>query len=69
MPIMDGFEATVKIRDMMESPPPIIALTAYNTEETKQRCFQAGMQGFLTKPLEMAKFKELLYQLGISLDS
>lgn len=44
MPVMDGFESTIKIKQTMgDQSPPIIALTAYTTEETKKRCFQAGM--------------------------
>lgn len=66
MPVMDGFEATKKIREKYGSrAPPIVALTAFTTEETKRRCFQSGMVGYLTKPLELNKFREILSNISL----
>ena len=55
MPQMDGFEATHAIRDLEMKHPsahcPIVALTANVLKEDKDRCLQAGMDDFLTKPV------------------
>merc|ERR1711871_887692 len=59
MPLMDGFEATKKIRawervhaDELSRPAvPIVALTAYAMSLDRQRAFDAGMDSFLTKPV------------------
>jgi len=52
MPVMDGFEATKQIKALGndKSDMPIIALTANAGERDKQECFDAGMDGFLSKP-------------------
>jgi len=55
MPEMDGMSATREIRKTKDTP--IIALSASTLDEDKQKCFQAGMNGFLSKPIER---KELL---------
>ena len=54
MPIMDGFEATTKIRSSSEpfSTVPIIGLTAHGHDEVRQRCFKTGMDDFLCKPVQ-----------------
>ena len=60
MPIMDGYEATKKIREVEaneERKIPIIAMTANAYRETKESCFEAGMDSFITKPV---KLKDLL---------
>jgi signal transduction histidine kinase/CheY-like chemotaxis protein len=53
MPEMDGFEATRQIREQesLTSHVPILALTANAFAEERERCLQAGMDDFLTKPL------------------
>jgi len=54
MPVMDGFEATRRIRKMEEAAggaTPIIALTANVFREDIERCMEAGMSGHLGKPL------------------
>jgi osomolarity two-component system sensor histidine kinase NIK1 len=55
MPVMDGFEATMAIRDpsgdCLNPQVPIIALTANAQEETRKKCLSAGMDDFLTKPV------------------
>ncbi len=57
MPIMDGTEATAEIREAYRrkaaAPPPIIALTAHVTAEHELMCKQAGMSGFITKPVRV----------------
>lgn len=61
LPEMDGYQATVAIRNLEKGndghPPakkktPIVALTAHATEDDKQKCLEAGMDDFLTKPLQ-----------------
>ncbi|MCC5936082.1 MAG: response regulator [Lunatimonas sp.] len=62
MPEMDGIAATQKIRTLTNkaiSKIPIIALTATALTEEKERCIQAGMDDFLTKPIK----QEALYTL------
>jgi two-component system, sensor histidine kinase and response regulator len=59
MPIMDGFEATEKLRSANDKVP-IIAMTANALKETKERCFEAGMTDFLTKPVTVDCLKERL---------
>ncbi|MEW6766121.1 MAG: response regulator [Pseudomonadota bacterium] len=61
MPIMDGMEATRRIRahEAAQSamPTPILALTAYATPQELEPCYAVGMNGYLTKPF---KAEELL---------
>ncbi len=49
MPIMDGYEATSKIREF-DKETPIIALTASATLDTKHKTFDVGMNDYLSKP-------------------
>lgn len=59
MPILDGLAATRQIRAKKDSIP-IIALTANDTDEDKKDCIEAGMNGFLTKPLSKTQIQNLL---------
>ncbi len=53
MPVMDGYEATARIRqDLGLADLPIIALTAGALSEERRRAEAAGMNAFLTKPLD-----------------
>lgn len=54
MPVMDGYKATREIRRMKVSALagiPIVALTANTFEEDKKKCFAAGMNGHIEKPI------------------
>jgi TMAO reductase system sensor TorS len=66
MPGMDGWEATRKIRtldDPKKASWPIIAMTAYAMKEDADRCYEAGMDGFITKPILMEKISKILHSI------
>ena len=50
MPVMDGVAASIAIRNELKSNVPIIALTANALESEKEKCWQAGMNEYITKP-------------------
>lgn len=55
MPVMDGYESTRKIREyetILNRHTKIIALTGYVLDGAKEKCIDAGMDGYLEKPLE-----------------
>lgn len=64
MPLMDGYEATRRIRagrvPNLDPSIPIIALTAYATESVRQKCFTAGMDDFVAKPIRLEDLKAAL---------
>ncbi|WP_440906405.1 ATP-binding protein (plasmid) [Catenovulum sp. SX2] len=61
MPEVDGILATIRIRQQWpELNIPIIALTANVSEEDRQACDNAGMNDFLTKPINVALLREKL---------
>jgi PAS domain S-box-containing protein len=56
MPEMDGFDATLNIRNkesgVINNDIPIIAVTAYATKDDRDRCFAVGMNDFIAKPVK-----------------
>jgi PAS domain S-box-containing protein len=61
MPVMDGLQATREIRGAEEQQRvPIIALTAHADLEARDACIQAGMDDFLTKPVDVRKLTRIL---------
>ena len=71
MPEMDGFEATRRIRALeaagelpgQHRPLPIIALTANAVEGDRDRCLEAGMNAYVTKPIDPEKLIETIESL------
>lgn len=64
MPEMDGYEATQLLKKAMaagEVPHrPIVALTAHAMKEDQEKCFKAGMDDFLTKPIKPSPLESVL---------
>jgi CheY-like chemotaxis protein len=70
MPQLDGIETTKRIRAREAGQPgrqtPILALTANTLVEDRYACFEAGMDGFLIKPLDREKLADALAGLTAS---
>ncbi|QEG21447.1 response regulator [Mariniblastus fucicola] len=67
MPVMDGFEATLCIREYETSQSsltetPIIALTAYASSADRERCLAAGMNEYISKPIRADALHRLIEQ-------
>jgi len=63
MPVMNGYEATAEIRRLEKESGghvPIIAMTANAFRETKQKCFECGMDDFVTKPIKLEALKDVI---------
>jgi CheY-like chemotaxis protein len=63
MPEMDGFETTAAIRNKEKSTGahiPIIAMTAHALKGDQQRCLEAGMDAYLSKPIRTAELFKII---------
>jgi two-component system sensor histidine kinase/response regulator len=71
MPLVDGLEATRRIRAAeIESGAQrrvrIVALTAHAMKGYREQCFEAGMDDYLTKPIEIAELERVLRECAVS---
>lgn len=71
MPILDGLGATVEIRQLEKAresrqPSVILALTGMSSLEDKRRAFEAGMSGYLVKPVAFRTLEEMFRKIGLS---
>jgi len=65
MPVMDGFEATRRIRSSERHKNAIIlAVTAAISDKDRKKCAQSGMNGFVTKPLEINRLNQVLKEIA-----
>lgn len=64
MPVLDGFEATRQLRDWeaahARARTPVVALTAHILSEHRERAREAGMDGHMSKPVELSQLRELI---------
>lgn len=62
MPVMDGFEATRKIKKLFldSNSPRIVALTASMTSEDTKNCYECGMDGVIVKPITIPNLLKVL---------
>jgi CheY-like chemotaxis protein/HPt (histidine-containing phosphotransfer) domain-containing protein len=63
MPEMDGFEATSRIREQGRATGkhiPIVAMTAHAMKGDRERCLAAGMDGYVSKPIQAAELYQAL---------
>jgi CheY-like chemotaxis protein len=66
MPEMDGIEATLAIRAYEAGAgirQHIVALTAHAMKGDERRCYEAGMDGYLSKPIRPAELEEILIKV------
>jgi CheY-like chemotaxis protein len=66
MPRMNGFEATCAIREKEQARGgriPIVAVTGYALEKDKEECLAAGMDDYLSKPIDFKKCLEMIHAL------
>ena len=61
MPVLDGFEATRRIRDLRETRDvPVVAVTAFTDGHTRRRALEAGCVEFVSKPIDFDTLGGLL---------
>ena len=66
MPLMDGFEATQAIRKNPKTGDiPIVAMTASVLDEDRQRCLDAGMDDYVSKPISVEALRKVLRRFAV----
>ena len=67
MPIMDGYQALLKIKSA-GCKTPIVALTAHAMKEERDRCINAGFADYLTKPIDRTALVKSICDLVSSVE-
>lgn len=68
MPDMNGYDTTLYIRETLKSKIPVIALTAHASITEKEKALSVGINGYLTKPVDLGRLLEIIYS-SITLQS
>ena len=64
MPVMNGYEATRRIRQLPEAKAmPIVAMTAHAMKGDEEKCLEAGMDGYVSKPVNQDRLFHTLWRL------
>ncbi len=72
MPVMDGIAATLAIRCIemdMETRIPIIAMTAHAFADTRRKCLEAGMDSYISKPIQPIEISDTLERIAQGWDA
>jgi CheY-like chemotaxis protein len=67
MPVMNGYDTTVVIRNELRDTIPIIAMTAHAMAGEKEKCLSLGMNDYISKPINSSMLFRKIYDLTINL--
>ena len=68
MPVMDGLEASLRIREMEKNTGlhlKIVGLTANTFDADRDKCLEHGMDEYMSKPFEVEEFDRIIRKLGL----
>ena len=60
MPLMDGYETTAYIRNQLGSNVPIVAMTAFALNGEEEKCFESGMNDYVSKPFTIENLSAVI---------
>lgn len=63
MPLMDGYEATRYIRNQLASNVPVIAMTAFGLNGENEKCFECGMNDYVSKPFTIENLGNIIQKV------
>ncbi|HEX8278140.1 MAG TPA: response regulator [Segetibacter sp.] len=63
MPNMDGYETTAYIRTRLHSTVPIIAMTAFAINGEEEKCYEHGMNGYVSKPFTIESLSDVIHKV------
>jgi len=64
MPLLDGLETTCEVRRRWQNGPRIVAITARVLPEMKEKCFEAGMNDYISIPVKLEELRAVLESCG-----